>query len=468
MRGQVNTISQLRRVLGFRDLLLFYLVTSFSLRWVATAAAAGPSALVIWLIAALGLFVPLVFTVLELSSRYPEEGGVYVWSKHAFGPFAAFVAGWSYWGSNLPYFPGLLYFAAANALFIGGQPWQPLASHASYFIAFALAGLTIAVTMNVVGLDVGKWLNNVGAIAGWIPAVLLLLLGAISWSRFGAATSITAETLVPSTSLKDVIFWSTIAFAFGGVESGSTMGEEIQDARRTVPRAILTAGAILTFLYIAATLSILLAIPSEQVSGLQGAMQAIEAMCVRAGVSWLVPAGAVLVTINALGGVGGWFAATARLPFVAGIDRYLPEAFGRLHPRWRTPYVSLLVQALIAAVFIFLGQAKTSVRGAYEALVSMGVIAYFIPFLFIFAAMIALQRQPAGPEVIRVPGGRPVATALASVGFLVTAISIVLSCVPPDDEPDKTFFVVKVVGASLALVAIGVVVYLLGRRRAQS
>src|SRR6267378_3420513 len=81
----------LRRVLTFRDLVLYYSVTGFSLRWIATAAAACPSALVIWVIAALGFFVPLVFSTLELSSRYPEEGGVYVWSKRAFGPFAAFV-----------------------------------------------------------------------------------------------------------------------------------------------------------------------------------------------------------------------------------------------------------------------------------------------------------------------------------------------------------------------------------------
>ncbi len=97
---------ELRRTLGFRDLVLFYIVTTFSLRWIATAAAAGPSALVIWVIAALGLFVPLVFTVLELSSRYPDEGGMYVWSKRAFGPFAGFITGWTYWSANLPYFPG--------------------------------------------------------------------------------------------------------------------------------------------------------------------------------------------------------------------------------------------------------------------------------------------------------------------------------------------------------------------------
>ncbi len=459
-------MTQLRRVLTFRDLLLFYIVTSLSLRWIATAAAAGPSALVIWIIAALGLYVPLVFTTLELSSRYPEEGGVYVWSKRAFGPFAGFITGWTYWGSNLPYFPGLLYFAAANALFIGGASWQSLTSNSAYFIVFAMVGLIVTVTMHVVGLDVGKWLNNVGAAAGWTAAALLLVLGAVSWNRFGSATPINAETLTPSTSLKDVIFWSTIAFAFGGVESGSTMGEEIRDARRTIPRAILTAGVIVTFLYIAGTLAVLLAIPKEQVTGLQGAMQAIQAILARIGLASLAPLAALLVTLNAIGGVGGWFAATARLPFVAGIDRFLPEPFGRLHPTWGTPYVSLLAQAAIAGLFIFLGQAGTSVRGAYDALVSMGIIAYFIPFLFMFAALIALQREPAGPDVMRVPGGPPMAIALASLGFIVTAISIVLACIPPDEEPNKTFAVVKVVGASLALVAIGVIVYVAGRKRA--
>jgi amino acid transporter len=458
---------QLRRVLGFRDLLLYYVVTGFSLRWVAVAAAAGPSALVIWVIAALGFFVPLVFCVLELSSRYPEEGGPYVWSKRAFGPFAAFITGWTYWGSNLPYLPGLLYYAAANALFMGGPAWQSLSSNSTYFIAVAMAGLALAVTMNVVGLNVGKWLSNVGAIAGWVPAVLLMILGVFAWSRFGSETPLTGHSLVPSMHIKDIIFWSTIAFAFGGVESGSTMGEEIEDARRTVPRAILSAGVVITVLYIAATVAVLLAMPKDQVSGLSGIMQAIQAMTAKVGIGWLAPVLAALVTLNALGATGGWFAATARLPFVAGIDRFLPKAFGDLHPTWRTPYVALLVQAAIAGLFVFLGQAGTSVHGAYDALVSMGIIAYFIPFLFMFAAMIVLQREPAGPDVMRVPGGRPVAILLAVTGFIVTAVSIVLACIPPDDEPNKMLAVVKVVGSSAILVAIGAIVYWLGRRRSQ-
>jgi amino acid transporter len=456
---------QLRRALGMRDLVLFYLVASFSLRWIATAAAAGPSALVIWLIAAVGLFVPLVFTVLELSSRYPQEGGFYVWTKKAYGPFAAFLSAWTYWGSNLPYFPSLLYFAAGNALFMGGPSVQALSSSSTYFIVFALVGLSIALVLNVVGLDVGKWLNNVGAVASWVPALVLILFGFGFALLHGSATPMPASSFVPSAGLKDVIFWSTIAFAFGGVESASTMGDEIVDARRTVPRAILTAGAFLTIVYMAGTLAVLLSMPSDEVSGLQGIMQALQIMGRRAGLPWLAPILAGFVTLNALGGVGAWFAATARLPFVAGIDRHLPKAFGDLHPRWRTPYVALLVQAAVAAGFIFLGQAGTSVHGAYDALVSMGIIAYFIPFLFMFAAMMKLQSEPAGPDVIRTPGGRPVAIGLAALGFLTTAVSIVLACIPAADEPHKVLAVTKIVGSSVLLVAVGVAVYLAGRRR---
>jgi amino acid transporter len=458
-------MTQLRRALGFRDLVLFYVVTTWSLRWIATAAAAGPSSLVLWILSAAFLFVPLVFTTLELSSRYPEEGGLYVWSKRAFGPFAGFLTGWMYWVTNLPYFPGLLLFAGANALFVAGPSAQSLATNQTYFTIVSVVGLTIAVTLNVVGLDVGKWLSNVGAIAGWIPLAFLVGFGLYSWSAHGSATAFTPQTLMPGTGLKDLVFLSTIAFAFGGVESASTMGEEIVDARRTVPRSVVTAGVIIATLYIVGTWCLLLALPKEQLSGLQGVMQAMQAMAVKAGAPWIVPIIAALVTLNVLGGIGGWFASTARLPFVAGLDRYLPEAFGRLHPRWKTPYVALLVQAAFAFAFVFIGQAGTSVRGAYDALVSMSVITYFIPFLFMFAAMAKLQREPADPDVLRVPGGAPVARVLAGLGFTVTLAAIVLACVPADDDPNKALAVIKIVGGSAALVAVGAVVYFLGKRR---
>lgn len=451
--------------MGFPDLLLFYLVTGFTVRWIGSAAAAGPSAIVIWLMACVALYVPLMFTVLELSSRYPNEGGCYVWSKRAFGDFAGFITGWTYWCCNLPYFPGLFYFTAATALFIGGPEWQRLADSRLYFIGFSLLALALAAGLNVRGLAVGKWLHNLGAIGLWVPGLFLLGLGLVAWLRFGSATPFTTESFIPSTRLKDIIFWSTIAFSLSGLESASMMSEEIRDPRRNIPRALLIAGVLITALYILSTVAMLVALPQGQILSLQGFMTAIETASGRIGLGKLVPVVAALVVVGGLGQAGAWFAAGGRLPFVAGIDRFLPSAFGRLHPRYGSPYVSLLAQAAVAALFILLGQAGTTVKGAYDVLVSMSIISYFIPYLFMFASLIRLQREPAGSDVIRVPGGRAVAFALAGTGFATTVLSIGLALIPAEDEPNKTLAVTKVAGLTILLVAVGALVYFLGKRR---
>jgi amino acid transporter len=454
------------RALGFRDLVLFYVVTGISLRWIATAAAAGPSSILFWLMAWAAFYVPLALSVLELSSRYPNEGGLYVWSKRAFGGFAGFISAWTYWTSNLPYFPAILYFAAANALFIGGPRWQVLAGSRLYFLVFALLGLAIPTVLNVVGLSLGKWLNNVGAFGMWLPVAIVIALGLVSWRRFGSATHFTAASLVPGTHLNDIIFWSTIFYAFGGCEAASFMGEEIKDARRNIPRALLAAGALVTLLYIVGTFFVLLALPSHEVSDLQGLIQALSVTAQRLGVAVLIPVGALLITLSNLGASGAYLAATARLPFVAGIDRYLPPAFASLHPRYKTPHVAIWAQSLAGTLFILLGQAGTSVRGAYQVLVSMGIIAYFIPYLFVFASLIALQSEAAGPDVVRIPGGKSAAIVLASVGLASTSLAIVLAVLPPADEPNKTLAVAKIIGLTVVLLGAGTIIYWKGKRRA--
>ncbi len=461
----MTTDAHLRKAMGLGDLVLFYVVTALSLRWIATAAAAGPSSIVIWIVGCVTYFVPLTFCVLELSSRYPEEGGIYLWSKKAFGEFAGFMTGWMYWTANLPYYPGVLYFAAGNALFIGGDRWQHLSNSSLFFILTAAIGLAIGFVLNLVGLDIGKWLHNLGAIGTWLPASVLIVMGWMAWLRFGSATAINGATVLPAADLKNVFFWSTVAFAFGGVEGASTMGSEIRDARRNIPRALLTAGVIITFMYVAATASVLIALPAEDVTGLQGFMQAISKVGRRIGFEGVAPWVALLVTLSSVGGVSAWFAASSRLPFVAGVDKFLPSAFGRVHPRWKTPYVAMAVQAALAAIFIFLGQAGTSVRGAYDFLVGMGVISYFLPFLYMFASVIRLQREPAGPDVMRIPGGRPIAILLAILGLLTTITSSVLACIPPAEEPNKFLAVVKLLGSSALMVAVGAVVYWVGKSR---
>jgi glutamate:GABA antiporter len=454
----------LKRSLGFRDLTLFYVVTILSIRWIATAAAAGPGTLFVWIFALLGLFVPLAASVLALATRYPDEGGLYVWTREAFGDRTAFLAAWTYWMSNLPYFPAILYFGAGSALVAFGGHGRLLAASPVYYMGFAVFWLIVIMALNVRGIETGKWLNNVCSIGNWLPILILVLLAAVFAWHHGSATRFTAAALTPHLTLRNAIFWSTIFFAFAGCEAGSFMGAEIENAHRVLPRALFTAGSIIAIAYIAGTTAMLIALPSEAVSGVDGFMRGAERLCGSLHIAWLIPLLAALVTLSAVGGAAGYLSATSRLPFVAGIDRYLPAAFGSVHPRYRTPWIALIVYGCAGIVTAILGQAGTTVRGAYDVLVSMSVITMFIPYLLLFAALIRLARRGVLTR-LPLPGGVPVAITLAAVGFCSTALTIVLSTIPAPDDANPPLAVAKVLLSTAAIVIAGLAVFALGRRR---
>jgi amino acid transporter len=463
--------NKLRRAMGPTDLVLFYITAVVGLRWVANAARVGPSAVSIWLIAFLCMFVPLSMAVIELSSRYPEEGGVYVWSKRAFGDFHGFITGWTYWTSNIVYFPTLLFYAASNSAYVIPR-FSYLAEDKTFVALVSVSGLTIALLLNIVGLSVGKWLHNAsGSLGTWLPGMILVVMGVMAWIKFGSATHFTLAAMVPRPhGIEDIIFWSTLAFGFAGLESASVMGEEVRDARRNIPRAVIMAGCVITFIYIAGTISLLLALPQSSTNELTGITDAVATTAQRVagqGAGALVASTiSLLQVIGYVGAVGVWLAATARLPFVAGIDRYLPRAFGRIHSRWGTPYVALLVQAAITLILISLS--KIGVRTAeeaYQILVKLAIIAYFIPFLYLFAALIRLQNEPANPGILRIPGKRVGAYIAGAIGFSVTAFSIFLACWPGSDVEDRAFFFKAIFGTITADLAIGVLIYWIGRRR---
>jgi amino acid transporter len=450
--------------MGFRDLVLFYVVTGVSLRWIAAAASIGPSSILIWLGAWLFFYVPLALSVIELSSRYPAEGGLYVWTKKAFGEGPGFIAAWTYWNSNLPYFPAVLYFAASNVLFFRPN-WQRYSHSPQYFVIFSVSVLSALTFINLVGMNIAKWSYNTGALSMWIPALMVVGMGFIAWARFGSATSFQGSALLPIPHLRQMIFWSTLIFAFGGCETASFLAGEIKNPRRTIPRALLIAGFTIAFCYILGTFCVLLALPSAETTNLDGLVQAIERTSERLGLHGVTSTAAALIAISNIGAAAAFLAAAARLPFVAGIDGFLPAVFGRVHPRWHTPYASVLAQGLIGIAFVFLGQAGTSVKGAYDVLVSIGVITYLVPYLFVFAALVRVQGEPTGADVILVPGGKPAAISIAIVGFCTTMFAILLSLIPSPEEPHKILVTVKVLGAASVLIGLGMVVYWEGKSR---
>jgi amino acid transporter len=378
------------------------------------------------------------------------------------------MTGWTYWMSNIPYFPGVLYFAAGNALFVVGAQDTGLAASPAYFIIAAVIGLAIAVLPNVAGMRVGKWVQNAGAVGVWIPALILIALGMIGAARFGSATSFSLPTSIPPLALKDVLFWSTIAFAFGGVETASMMARSVKDPARTIPRAIAIAGITIVTLYVLGTIAILVAVPAAEVGGIPGIMQAITRVAGRVGGAGIAPVAAVLITVGAVGAVGAWLTAVSRLPFVAGLEGRLPASFGKLHPRYGTPYVAMLAQAAITVVLIIVGQAGTDIRGAYNIMISMSIIAYFIPFLLMFAAMIRLRREARPEGVPGPPGGARAMGGVAALGFATTLAALVLAFIPAADEANKPLAVAKIVGLTALLLVSGAAIYARSERARRS
>jgi len=456
------------RVMGVADLALFYIVTGISLRWIASAATLGPAALWYWAIAFAGFYIPLVAAVIELSSRYPQEGGLYVWIRETFGPFAGFMAGWSYWTSNLPYFPSVFYFDAGNALFLGGARLQALSNSTWWFMSFALVALAAITAINIVGLKWAKWLHNLGAVGMWLPTLLVVALAGCCWWWFGSVTRFDAASARPDFDLSHVIILSSLAFALSGPEAASFMSGEIRDPRRTIPRALPLAGLVVLPVYLLGTIAVLVIMPAHAVNPLQGLVQAgsIAARHLGIGaVAWVI---ALLITLGNLGAASGYLSGCARLPFAVGIDHMLPPVFAKVHPRWGTPWVALLLQGGLGAVFCVLGQAGTGVQGAYEVLVSMGIIAAFLPFAGVFLAVLRLNGdRPAGEgPVTRLPGGRPVSLALALIGLTTTLVALVLAAMPAADEANKPLALAKIIGLTAVLLGAGAAVYRAGRRRA--
>jgi amino acid transporter len=462
-----GNVPELRRVMGFWDVLLFNIATVLGPRWIAAAAHNGQSSISLWIIAAVLFFVPTALVITELSTRFPHEGGLYVWTKDAFGDFHGFIAGWTYWIYTIFYFPGLLLASAAMGAYVAGGSAASLTQNRTFLLSVSLALLVVAVGMNIIGLNIGKWLQNAGGVATYVPLLMLVAIAAMLWQARGSATQFTLAGMMPHWNLDTVNFWSQIAFAFTGLELVSAMSGEIRDPRKTFPRAILGSGIMIAAIYIVGTIAVLVMVPAAAVDPKSGVFQAISLGATTLRFAAVGVLAAALVTLGNAGGVGSTVAGVARVPFMVGIDRYLPSAFGKIHPKWKTPYISILVQAVISAIVLLLIQVNESANSAYQILVDAAIILYFIPFVYMYASAIKLAYRADRAEnksAALIPGGVFGVWVAAGLGLLVVAAGIVLSFIPPGDSTSKFTFEFKLIACTALSIGFGLALYFRGVR----
>ena len=460
-------IHELPRAMSLRDLVLFNIVAVLSLRWLATAAAAGPSSISFWVLAALLFFVPQGLAVSHLSSRYPNEGGIYFWTKRQFGEGHGFLCGWCYWVNNILYYPNLLMATAVVGTYAFGRGGTGLESNWSYVLPATLGALWIAVGLNIVGLRTGRWLQNLGAVGTYLPGFVLVSLGLYAALTRPPATPMTPAALLPDLNdWSSLNLWASIAFAFAGLELCAVLGDEVQNPRRNLPRSVFISAPLIAFLYIAGTVSVLWLVPSGEVNIVSGFLQALAAGAADAGVAlvWLAPAAAALFVIGNIGGVGAWLTGPARVAFVIGLDRYFPPAFGKVHPRWHTPYVAILTQAVLASIFLLvsvLGHG-TTVEKAYLVILDTMLLIYFVPYIYLFLCYLA-DRLRHDATVASLPA-RTKAMVVGLSGLALTLFAMFIATVPPAGTEEPWMFRLKVIGGAAGFVLLGGVLFLRGRR----
>jgi amino acid transporter len=419
--------THLKRVLGRRDLVLLFVVAVFNLNVVPSIAANGGVTIYLWIISLLLFFWPQGIAVIELSHRYPGEGGVYLWAKELFGDFHGFFSGWCYWTNNMLYVPTVMLYFVGVSVFILGPSHAALADNKSFALWTSIVLLLVLAALNIVGLGVGKWINNLGAIGTGIAATVLVILGIVVVSRNGLTVT-AADFQVPHDPRFVLNTFGVICFALVGLELASIMGDEIQEPRRTLPGAVLVGGVISGALYIAVTLTLLVAIGRSGISVLQGIVQAVARMAAEFGLSWIIPAFALMLSVSIAGIASAWLAGSARIPFVAGLDNYMPGWLGRIHPKYATPYAALIVHVTISIALCVVFFRFSSVQAAFQTMLSLAVVLQLVPYLYVFAALLKLASRDASAIGVY---SRPVLILAGTSGFVTTSLGIGLQYFPP-------------------------------------
>jgi len=239
------------------------------------------------------------------------------------------------------------------------------------------------------------------------------------------------------------------------------MGDEIHDPKRTLPRSVMLGAVVAGFLYVGATLSILVAVPPKEIAVLQGELQAIGRMAGTLGLGWMVVPVAVLLVGSVAGSVSAWVAGSARMIFVSGVDRYLPRVLGDIHPRYGTPQWALITFGALSTAIILMSFADASVKEAYLTLLDLALVLQNLAYLYIFGA---LARISFGQGRALFLG--KLWTRLAAVsGFTATAIGTVVAFVPTRQISSVLAFETKLVSTCALFLIVAALLFRYYSRR---
>ena len=426
MAETIHHIKTLRQ----RDLVLFTVSAILLLDTLTAAASVGAPSVFWWIFLGIIFFVPFALICAEMGCAYPEQGGIYAWIRDAFGGRWASRATWCYWVNTAVWIPAIFILFAG----VFKQMFYPELSLAGQ-IAIGIVLTWLAVVVNVVTLDVGKWIPNLGAIFKVLIFLAIIIGAFVHINHHGMANPLTLETLKPDWS-NSLQYIPAIIYGMLGFELVSAGSQEMKNPARDVPRAILISGVIILVLYLLGTIAVLAAIPAGDINLVEGL---IDTLYLFFGGS---PAGNFLVVTLGVGALYTFFSngvtwalGCNRAAAEAAIEGELPRIFARESKKLGTPVGAAVLMGIVSTVLLILyGLMAGTNEDLFWSLFAFSAVIFLLPYQGMLLAFVKMRlTDPDHPRPYRVPGGLGTARAIAWTCIAVLALSLALFMYTPGE-----------------------------------
>lgn len=458
--AQSQTHEHLRRQLGLRDLVLAQILCVVGSSWVGVAAGLGRAQTLFWIGAMLLFYLPMAASTIGLNREMPLEGGLYVWAHRAFGELGGFLTAWNVLVYGIAVTGAILYAIPTEVSYLIGPAaaWLPENRAASMgIVTMMLAGVTFAAMR---GLELGKWVHNVGGIAMLAVFVALILLPVwglarhqpIHWEPFAVA--------MPARNMRTLALFGQIMFGgLCGLEYIAILAGESKDAVRSIGKSVWISSPIICAMFILGTSSVSAYIPQSAIDFIAPIPQTLRAALGQTGAGNVFAVAAIfLLQLRLLGASSYIFTGITRLPMAAGWDELVPRWFTRLHPRWKTPVNSIACMGAVVFLLMVLANVGVHAQEAYQVLSNASTTHYAVAYLAMFAVPLA------GQAALR--RRLPLWLKLTSIaGFCSTAFCLLISVYPFVTVVNAGAYAAKIAGTVVVSNCIAVAFYLLRRRR---
>ncbi|MFZ0690037.1 MAG: APC family permease [Acidobacteriaceae bacterium] len=453
---------RLHRPLGLRDLVLAQILCVVGSSWVGVAGGLGPAQSLTWVAAMVLFYVPMAASVICLNRRMPLEGGLYVWAREAFGDLGGFLTAWNLWVYGIAVTATILYAIPTELSYLIGPAaaWLPENRLAALGIVTALLAAIMFAALR--GLELGKWIHNIGGIAMLIVFAGLIVLPLWAWAHHAPLRYTPFSIAAPQVNMRSLALFGQMLFgALCGLEYIAILAGESRDPARSIGQSVIVSSPVICAMFILGTASIVALVPRARIDFIAPIPQVMRLTLGATGLGNVAAIAAIfLLQLRLLGATSYLFTGVTRLPMAAGWNHLVPEWFTRLHPRRRTPTNSIACVAALVFALVILASTGVHAQEAYQLLTNASLTHYEVAYLAMFAVPLfgaaALRRSL--PRWLKW-------TSVA--GFLSTLFSLLISAYPFVTVVNARIYAIKILSTLVVSNLIAVGFYLLRTRTAE-